>query len=145
MMPYRIPSFRAEVRMLYEKTGRRLYDTERRIYDSDDALPSPRITVTDSLLSFWAMSFGLRHHAVFCSPLIMTRFPKIVILNGGKNTVVERQETGWWRRVKKLLLWWRFTVLYKDHIVKEYLAISWQLTADSFYLHHRPSSEHLLS
>ena len=24
MMPYRIPSFRAEVRMLYEKTGRRL-------------------------------------------------------------------------------------------------------------------------
>ena len=95
MMPYRIPSFRAEVRMLYEKTGRRLYDTERRIYDSDDALPSPRITVTDSLLSLWAMSFGLRHHAVFCSPLIMTRFPKIVILNGGKNTVVERQETGW--------------------------------------------------
>jgi len=51
----------------------------------DDALPSPRISVTDSLLSLWAMSFGLRHHDVFCSPLIMTRFPKIVILNGGKN------------------------------------------------------------
>ena len=32
MTPYRIPSFRAEVRMLYEKTGRRLCDTERRIY-----------------------------------------------------------------------------------------------------------------
>ena len=32
MKPYRISSFRAEVRMLYEKTGRRLCDTERRIY-----------------------------------------------------------------------------------------------------------------
>ena len=32
MTPYSIPSFRAEVRMLYEKTGRRLCDTERRIY-----------------------------------------------------------------------------------------------------------------
>ena len=90
-------------------------------------------TVTDSLLSLWATSFGLRHHDVFCSPLIMTRFPKIVILNRSKNTVVERQETGWWHGVKNLLPWWRLNVLYKDHIVKEYLAISWQLTADSFY------------
>ena len=32
MKPYRISSFRAEVRMLYETTGRRLCDTERRIY-----------------------------------------------------------------------------------------------------------------
>ena len=39
MKPYRISSFRAEVRMLYEKTGRRLCDTERRIYYSDDTLP----------------------------------------------------------------------------------------------------------
>ena len=41
--PYRIPSFRAEVRMLYEKTGRRLCDTERRIYYSDDTLPFPSL------------------------------------------------------------------------------------------------------
>ena len=41
--PYRIPSFRAEVRMLYEKTGRRLCDTERRIYYNDDALPFPSL------------------------------------------------------------------------------------------------------
>ena len=43
MTPYRIPSFRAEVRMLYEKTGRRLCDTERRIYYSDDTLPFPSL------------------------------------------------------------------------------------------------------
>ena len=41
MTPYRIPSFRAEVRMLYEKTGRRLCDTERRIY-----YPGWRLTVS---------------------------------------------------------------------------------------------------
>ena len=41
--PYRIPSFRAEVRMLYEKTGRRLCHTERRIYYSDDTLPFPSL------------------------------------------------------------------------------------------------------
>ena len=43
MTPYRIPSFRAEVRMLYEKTGRRLCHTERRIYYSDDTLPFPSL------------------------------------------------------------------------------------------------------
>ena len=52
MMPHRIPSFRAEVRMLYEKTGRRLCDMERRIYYTDDALPSSLITVTDPSRSF---------------------------------------------------------------------------------------------
>ena len=30
--PYRIPSFRAEVRMLYENEGKSQHDTERRIY-----------------------------------------------------------------------------------------------------------------
>ena len=38
--------------MLYEKTGRRLCDTERRIYYSDDTLPSPLITVIDPSHSF---------------------------------------------------------------------------------------------
>ncbi|MEF2902989.1 MAG: hypothetical protein U0N72_01710 [Dialister invisus] len=38
MMPYRIPSFRAEVRMLYENEEKSQHDTERRIYYSDDTL-----------------------------------------------------------------------------------------------------------
>ena len=37
---YRIPSFRAEVRMLYENEEKSQHDTERRIYYTDDALPS---------------------------------------------------------------------------------------------------------
>ena len=41
MTPYRIPSFRAEVRMLYENEGNPQHDTERRIYYSDDTLPIP--------------------------------------------------------------------------------------------------------
>ena len=66
-------------------------------------------TAADSLLSLWAMSFGLRHHAVFCSPLIMTRFPKIVILNGGKNALWEKRKTERWNGVKNLLCWWCLT------------------------------------
>ena len=40
MTPYRIPSFRAEVRMLYENEEKSQHDTERRIYYTDDALTS---------------------------------------------------------------------------------------------------------
>ena len=40
MKPYRISSFRAEVRMLYENEEKSQHDTERRIYYTDDALPS---------------------------------------------------------------------------------------------------------
>ena len=40
MSPYRIPSFRAEVRMLYENEEKSQHDTERRIYYTDDALTS---------------------------------------------------------------------------------------------------------
>ena len=44
MRPYRIPSFRAEVRMLYENEEKSQHDTEWRIYYADDILPfsSPR-------------------------------------------------------------------------------------------------------
>ena len=41
MTSYRIPSFRAEGRMLYENEGNPQHDTERRIYYSDDTLPIP--------------------------------------------------------------------------------------------------------
>ena len=40
MTPYSIPSFRAEVRMLYENEEKSQHDTERRIYYTDDALTS---------------------------------------------------------------------------------------------------------
>ena len=35
--------------------------------------------------------------------------PPIVILNGGKNVVQEKRETGQWHRVKNLWLWWHLT------------------------------------
>jgi len=104
--------FRVEVRMLCEKNGKRDSDTERRIYYTDDVLPSSLITgnrsftfvqddalpiflttVTDPLHSLWMMPFALRHHDVFRSPSLVTCFPKIVIQNGGKNAVWERWET----------------------------------------------------
>ena len=47
MKPYRISSFRAEVRMLYENEEKSQHNTERRIYYSDDVLPasSPRVQI----------------------------------------------------------------------------------------------------
>ena len=38
-------------------------------------------------------------------PLIMTPFPKIVILNGRKNALWEKRETATWHRVKNLSPW----------------------------------------
>ena len=76
-------------------------------------------------------------------PLIMTPFPPIVILSGGKNALWEKREMEWWHGVKNLLHRWCLTVflttiadpsppfrmtinvLYKDHGVgrqKELLA-----------------------
>ena len=59
MKPYRISSFRAEVRMLYEKTGRRLCDTEQRIYYSDDTLrfSPPRWQILH-IRSGWRLTFS---------------------------------------------------------------------------------------
>ena len=42
-------------------------------------------------------------------PLIMTPVPPIVILNGRKNAVREKRETGQWHRVKNLWFWWHLT------------------------------------
>ena len=44
--------FRVEVKMLCEKNGKRDSDTERRIYYTDDVLPSSLTTVTDPSHSF---------------------------------------------------------------------------------------------
>ena len=53
--------------------------------------------------------FVLRHYDAFRSPLLVTCFPQIVILNGGKNALWEKRETGQWHRVKNLLPGWRLT------------------------------------
>ena len=37
--------------------------------------------------------FVLRHYDAFRSPLLVTCFPQIVILNGGKNALWEKRET----------------------------------------------------
>ena len=116
MTPYRIPSFRAEVRMLYENEEKPKHNIEWRIYAPDNILPFPLITVTDPSHSF-RMTLNVS--------LIMTSFPPIVILNGRKNTVWKSWKTEQWHRVKNLLPEWRLTVLYKDHGVgrqKELLA-----------------------
>ena len=69
--------------MLCEKNGKRDSDTERRIYYTDDVLPSSLIMTP----------YRLRHYDAFRSPLLVTCFPKIVIQNGGKNALWERQKT----------------------------------------------------
>ena len=53
--------------------------------------------------------FVLRHYDAFRSPLLVTCFPQIVILNGGKHALWEKRETGQWHRVKNLLPGWRLT------------------------------------
>ena len=62
MTPYRISSFRAEVRMLYENEEKSQHDTERRIYYSDDTLRFPLITAADPSHSFRMTFYGLLHH-----------------------------------------------------------------------------------
>ena len=37
------------------------------------------------------------------------RLSSVVILNGGKNAVQEKRETGQWHRVKNLWFWWHLT------------------------------------
>ena len=49
--------------------------------------------------------FVLHHYDASRSPSLVTPFPSIVILNGGKNALWERQETEQWHRVKNLLPW----------------------------------------
>ena len=59
MTPYRIPSFRAEVRMLYENEEKSQHDTERRIYYSDDTLrfSPPRWQILH-IRSGWRLTFS---------------------------------------------------------------------------------------
>ena len=66
-------------------------------------------TVIDSSLALRMTPFVLRHYDAFRSPLLVTCFPQIVILNGGKNALWEKRETGQWHRVKNLLPGWRLT------------------------------------
>ena len=66
-------------------------------------------TVTDSSLALRMTPFVLRHYDAFRSPLLVTCFPQIVILNGGKNALWEKRETERWNGVKNLCLWWRLT------------------------------------
>ena len=58
MTPYRISSFRAEVRMLYENEEKSQHNTERRIYYSDDTLrfSSPRQQILHIRLG-WRLTF----------------------------------------------------------------------------------------
>lgn len=48
---------------------------------------------TDPSPSFRMTLFVLRYYDAFCSPLLVTCFSKIVILNGSKNALREKWET----------------------------------------------------
>ena len=63
--------------------------------------------LTDSLITVADPSHSFR--MTLNVSLIMTPFPPIVILNGGKNALWERRETTTWQRVKNLLPGWRLT------------------------------------
>ena len=63
--------------------------------------------------------------------LIMTPFPPIVILNGGKNVVWERRKTGQWHRVKNLSLGWHLTVFLTTVIDP---SRSFRMTTDAFLI-----------
>ena len=71
MTPYSIPSFRAEVRMLYENEEKSQHDTERRIYYSDDTLRFPLITAADPSHSF-RMTFNVSLTTT-ANPLLLFR------------------------------------------------------------------------
>ena len=62
-------------------------------------------TPADPSHSFRMTPFVLHHYDASRPPLLVTSFPPIVILNGGKNTIWKSRETGWWNRVKNLLPW----------------------------------------
>ena len=66
-------------------------------------------TVIDPSRSLRITPFIPCHYDAFRSPLLVTCFPKIVILNGCKNAVWESREAAIWHRVKNLLFWWRLT------------------------------------
>ena len=97
---YRQSSFWTVARMPCGKNGKRQHDTEWRIYYPDDVYRFPH---------HGHRFFSGALNDVFRSPLLVTCFPKIVILNGRKNAVREKRETATWHRVKNLWLWWRLT------------------------------------
>ena len=69
-------------------------DSSQLIADSFYLLTAFLTTVIDSSLALRMTPFVLRHYDAFRSPLLVTCFPQIVILNGGKNALWERRETG---------------------------------------------------
>lgn len=75
----------------------------------NDALPVFLTTGTDPSLALRMTPFVLRHYDAFRSPLLVTCFLQIVILNGGKHALWERRETERWIGVKNLLPGWRLT------------------------------------
>ena len=68
-------------------------DSSQLIADNFYLLTAFPTTVIDSSLALRMTPFVLRHYEAFRSPLLVTCFPQIVILNGGKHALWERRET----------------------------------------------------
>ena len=99
------------------KDGKRNDESEWRIYYPDDVLPasSPRVQILHirsgwRFMVFFITAASLRHRS-------------------GWYLTVRRQKELW--RTQR---GWGYLIAMMTQIVKEYLACSWQLTADSFYL-----------
>ena len=113
-------------------------------------LPLFLITVIDPSRSFRITPFVLHHYDASRSPLLVTSFPPIVILNGGKHAVWEKQETGWWHRVKNLWLWWRLTaflttVIDPSHPFRMTFNVSLTTTANPLLMFRMtPNGNHML-
>ena len=91
MTPYTIRSHSALLADSCQLTANSLQLTA----DSFYLLTAFPTTVIDSSLTLRMTPFVLRHYDAFRSPLLVTCFPQIVILNGGKNALRKKQETGW--------------------------------------------------
>ena len=99
-------------------------------------------TVTNPLLSLWMTPYWFPTMGADPSyplsmtinvSLIMTPFPPIVILNGGKNALWEGRETGWWHGVKNLLPWmasYRFSSPWWQIL---HVRLWWRLTFPSLW------------
>ena len=117
MTPFLQLSFWTGASMPCGKDGKRNDESEWRIYYPDDVLPAS--SLRQQILHIRS---GWRFMVFFIT------------------TASLRHRSGWYLTVRRQKeLWrtqrgWGYLIAMMTQIVKEYLACSWQLTADSFYL-----------
>ena len=111
--------------MLCEKNGKRNSNTKWRIYYLEWYLTVFLTTVIDPSLSLWMTFYRFPHHGsrsfTFVQDDTLPSYARIMESAVGRRW---RTQCGW-----------GYSLVVMTQIVKEYLACSWQLTADGFYPH----------